>query len=69
VSKLIKLGDRQSIEGMFDLYNTLNANTVLTQITTNRNTFGEPLASSGGSTSATPIIPACIFKLGVRWVF
>jgi len=69
VSKLFKMGDRQSIEGMFDLYNTLNANTILSQITTNGPTFGEPLANGSGSTASAPILPGRIFKLGVRWRF
>ena len=69
LSKVFKVGDNQTIEGMFDLYNTLNANTVLTQVTTNSATFGQIVASSGGSTSATAILPARIFKLGVRWKF
>jgi hypothetical protein len=69
VAKVFKIGDRQTIEGMFDLYNTLNANTILQVITTNSNTFLEPLAANGSSTSATPILPARIFKLGVRYRF
>jgi len=69
LAKVFKIGDRQTIEGMFDLYNTLNANTVLQVITTNSNTYLEPLASNGSSTSATPILPARIFKLGVRYRF
>jgi hypothetical protein len=69
VSKLFKIGDRQTVEGMFDLYNTLNANTILSQQTTNGPTFGQPFSTGGGSLSAAPILPARIFKLGVRWRF
>ncbi len=69
ISKLFKVGDRNTFEAMFDLYNTLNANTVLSQVTTNSTTFG---ATCGGfrrriGTSATSILPARIFKLGMRW--
>jgi hypothetical protein len=69
LSKLFKVGDRQTLEAMFDLYNTLNTNTVLQQVTTNGPTFGQPVASSSGATSATAILPARIFKLGMRWRF
>jgi hypothetical protein len=68
-SKLFKIGDRQTIEGMFDLYNTLNANTILQVVTTNGPTFLQPVAAASGATSATAILPARIFKLGVRWRF
>jgi hypothetical protein len=69
LSKVFKISDRQSVEAMFDLYNTLNANTILQQVTTNGPTFGQPVASSSGATSATAILPARIFKLGMRWKF
>lgn len=69
VAKVFKIGDKQTVEGMFDLYNTLNANTVLQVITTNGPNFMQPLASNGSSTSASPILPARIFKLGIRYRF
>jgi hypothetical protein len=69
VSKTFQIGDKQTIEGMFDLYNTLNANTLLSQVTTNGPTFLYPTAAASGATSATPILPARIFKLGIRYRF
>ena len=69
VSKVFHIGDKQTIEGMFDLFNTLNANTLLSQITTNGPTFLRPTANASGATSAAPILPARIFKLGVRYRF
>jgi hypothetical protein len=69
IAKVFKIGDNQSIEGMFDLYNTLNASTLLSQITTNGPTFLLPTQASSGATSAAPILPARIFKLGVRYRF
>jgi len=69
VSKVFKFGDRQSLEGMFDLYNTLNASTVLSQVTTNGPTFLTPTQNASGAVSASPILPARIFKLGVRYRF
>jgi hypothetical protein len=69
ISKVFKFGDKQSLEGMFDLYNTLNANTLLSQVTTNGPTFLQPTTAASGATSAAPILPARIFKLGVRYRF
>lgn len=68
-SKIFKLSEKQTLEGMFDLYNTLNANTILSQVTTNGPTFLQPTAAASGATSATPIFPARIFKLGIRYRF
>jgi len=69
ISKVFKIGDKQALEGMFDLYNTLNANTLLSQVTTNGPTFLQPTTAASGATSAAPILPARIFKLGVRYRF
>ncbi len=69
LSKTFKFGDKQTLEGMFDLYNTLNANTLLSQVTVNGPTFLQPTAAASGATSATPILPARIFKLGIRYRF
>jgi hypothetical protein len=69
VSKVFKFGDRQSLEGIFDLYNTLNASTVLSMVTTDGPTFLTPTQNTSGAVSASPILPARIFKLGARWRF
>ena len=69
LSKTIKINDKQTLEAMFDLYNTLNANTLLSQVTTNGTTFLQPTAASSGATSAAAILPARIFKLGARYRF
>ena len=68
-SKVFKIGDKQTFEAMFDVYNTLNANTLLSQVTTNGSTFLQPTASSSGATSAAAILLARIFKLGARYRF
>jgi hypothetical protein len=69
VSKTFKINERNTIEGIFDLFNTLNTNVILAQVTTNGPIFGQPYA--GSTTSAVPmaIIPPRIFRLGVRWKF
>lgn len=69
VSKLFKVGDRGTIEAMFDLYNTLNSSVVLSQVTVNGPDYGKPVAQGGSATQATSIAPARIFKLGARWRF
>jgi hypothetical protein len=69
VSKIFNIGDRQTIEAMFDLFNTLNASTILSMVTTNGPNFLTPTQSASGAVSAAPILPARIFKLGVRYRF
>jgi hypothetical protein len=69
IAKVFKIGDRNTITGTFDLYNTMNANTVLSQVTTNGTTYGEPLSNGSGSLATAPILPARIFKLGALWKF
>jgi hypothetical protein len=59
VSKRIKLWGRQSVEGTFDLFNTLNVNTITTQTNRNGSTFLQP----------TEIISPRVFRLGVRYRF
>lgn len=69
ISRNFNIGDRHSIEAMLDLYNTLNSSVVLSQVTVNGPDYGKPVAQGGGATQASAIIPARIFKLGVRWKF
>ncbi len=59
ISKRFNLPKGQSVEGMFDLFNSLNINTVTTQVLRNGNTFGQP----------TEIIAPRVFRLGVRYRF
>jgi len=69
VSKTFRINEKQTIEGQFDLYNTLNASTILSQVNTNGPNYLKPLAAAGGANVASPILPARIFKLGARWRF
>jgi hypothetical protein len=59
LSKRIKTFRTQSIEGIFDLFNTLNINTITTQTNRNGSTYLQP----------TEIIAARVFRLGVRYKF
>ena len=75
VSKTFKISEHQSIEGMFDVFNTLNVNTVLNQITTQiangtKADYGTPLAGGGiDASAASSIVAPRIFRLGARWRF
>jgi carboxypeptidase family protein/TonB-dependent receptor-like protein len=59
LSKRIKLWHNQSIEGLFDLFNTLNVNTITNQTNRNGSTYLQP----------TEIIAPRVFRLGVRYKF
>jgi len=59
LSKRIKLWGNQSIEGLFDLFNTLNVNTITMQTTRNGSQYLQP----------TDIIAPRVFRLGVRYKF
>jgi hypothetical protein len=59
VSKRINLPRNQSVEGIFELFNTLNVNTVTAIVSRNGPTFLQP----------TAIIAPRVFRLGVRYRF
>jgi hypothetical protein len=59
LSKRFTIGDRHTIEGTFDLFNSLNANTV-TEVNE---------ASGANFLRPEEILPARIFKLGIRYKF
>ena len=59
ISKTFQMGDRHSIEGMFDLFNSLNSSVVTGQTNQNGPDYLKP----------TSIISPRIFRLGVRWKF
>ena len=61
--------EQQSLEVMFDLFNTLNASTILSMVTTNGPNFLLPTQVASGAVSAAAILPARIFKLGARYRF
>ena len=59
LSKRIKTFGSQTLEGTFDLFNSLNANTIRVQTNRNGSTFLQP----------TEIVAARVFRLGVRYRF
>jgi hypothetical protein len=59
VSKRFKTWGHQSVEGLFDLFNTLNVNTITAQTNRNGSTYQQP----------TTIIAPRVFRLGVRYKF
>jgi hypothetical protein len=67
VTRVFQVNDRHTIEAAFDLFNTFNSNTVLSQGTTNGPNYGKPI--QGGGFASSPILPPRIFKLGARWKF
>jgi hypothetical protein len=75
ISKTFRVGDRHSFEGTLDIFNTLNVNTVVSQVTAqvangSRADYGFPLSGGGiDASAASSIIPARILRLGGRWRF
>ena len=59
ITKRFKTWGNQSLEGSFDLYNTLNANTVIEHVERNGSTFLSP----------EEILAPRIFRLGVKYRF
>jgi len=59
ISKEFVFGDRHKVEGTFDLFNTMNANTITSSTRASGPNYGRP----------TAILPARVFKLGVRYKF
>lgn len=66
ISKSFRIGERQTIEANFDLFNTLNVNTV-----TSQNDQSNQLPNAQGPVYGRPseIISPRIFKLGFRYRF
>lgn len=70
ISKVIRIGDRQSIEGQFDLFNSLNSSAILTWGTTNGPNYHKPLSTGGiDASAASPIVAPRVFRLAVRYRF
>jgi hypothetical protein len=59
ITKRFRLGNTQSVEASFDLFNSLNTNAVTSMITRNGNTFLAP----------DDIIAPRVFRLGIKYRF
>ena len=61
---------RQSLEGMFDVFNVTNSSVVLRHINVNGPNYLKPLATSGiDAASANPIPAPRIFRISARYKF
>ncbi|MGE0042011.1 MAG: carboxypeptidase regulatory-like domain-containing protein [Vicinamibacterales bacterium] len=61
---------RQSLEGMFDVFNLTNSSVILRLVTTNGPNYLKPLSTGGiDAASALPIPAPRIFRLSVRYKF
>ena len=68
-SKSFAMGNGRSLQASVDVYNTLNASTVLTQINTNGPNYLKPSAGSSSAATATAILPPRIMRLSLRYTF
>jgi hypothetical protein len=69
-SKTFKIGDNQSIEGMVDIFNTLNSSAVRSQVNTNGPNYLKPISPGGiDASAASAVITARIIRIGARWKF
>jgi len=75
LSKTFKLNDRHSVEGTLDIFNSLNVNTVVSQVTSQtagaeKLDYGRPLSGGGiDASAASSIIAPRILRIGARWRF
>jgi len=70
VSKTFKLGERSSIEGFVDVFNTLNSSAVRSQVNVNGPDYLKPISAGGiDASAASSILTARIMKIGARWKF
>lgn len=68
ISKNFRVGT-QTFEASVDCYNTMNSNTVLSQVNTNGPDYLKPSVGSSSAATASATLPPRIFRLGLRWTF
>ncbi|MBI4471771.1 MAG: TonB-dependent receptor [Acidobacteria bacterium] len=70
ISKTFKIGDRQSVEAMVDIFNTLNSSVVRSHVNVNGPNYLKPISPGGiDASAASAIVTARIFRLSARWRF
>jgi hypothetical protein len=70
ISKIFRIGDRQTIEGMIDIFNTLNSSAVRSHVIVNGPNYLKPISAGGiDASAASAILTARIVKIGARWKF
>jgi hypothetical protein len=69
-SKSFRIGDRQSVEGLFDVFNTLNSNAITYLVTANGANYLHPISPGGiDASAASAVLTARTFRVGVRYKF
>jgi Carboxypeptidase regulatory-like domain len=68
-TKSFTVGKGRSLQASLDIYNTLNASTVLAQVNTNGPNYLKPSAASMVAATATAILPPRILRIGMRYTF
>lgn len=63
------LGSGKTFQVSLDIYNTLNASTVLSQVNINGPDYLKPSAGSTSAATAQAILPPRILRLGARFTF
>ena len=69
LTKSFNLANGKTLQATLDIYNTLNASTVLTQITQTGPDYLKPGTAASSAATATAILPARILRLGLRYSF
>ncbi len=69
-SKTVKIGERQSVEGMIDIFNTLNSSAIRSLVTVNGPNYMKPISPGGiDASAASAILTARTIRIGGRWRF
>ena len=68
-TKSFQMGRGKTLQASLDIYNTMNASTVLSQVNTNGPDYLKPSAVSQVAATATAILPPRILRLTARYMF
>jgi len=70
ISKKFKIGEKSTLEGTIDVFNTLNSSAVKSQVNVNGPNYLKPISAGGiDASAASSILTARIIKIGARWKF
>lgn len=69
LTKSFDFGNGRALQATLDIYNTMNASTVLTQITQTGPNYLKPGTAATSAATATAILPARILRLGLKYTF
>lgn len=68
-TKNFKVGNGRNLQATWDIYNTMNVSTVLTQITLTGPNYLKPGTAASSAATATAIVPARIMRFGLKYSF